>query len=111
VRASATGRFADPTDATDSLTRDPARYVNDAGEIDTDAIQADLDDLLERKPHWAVPAVPEPDPAAKAPKPKQQPKPDPGQGARPTSPATDFRTADKATVDAEFAKLGYRPRS
>jgi hypothetical protein len=107
VRALSTGRFEDPTDAAETLMRDPSQYVLDSGDIDTDAIQAALDGLLERKPHWAVsesaPVEPE-----KAPKPR--PKADPGQGARPNTPPTDFRTAPKEDFHAELAKYGFRPR-
>jgi hypothetical protein len=43
--------FADPTDALESL--DPKKYATDDGDVDTEAIKADLAELLERKPHWA----------------------------------------------------------
>lgn len=46
--------FADPSDALDSL--DPSDYVTDDGDVDTEAIKADLAELLERKPHWGKPA-------------------------------------------------------
>lgn len=39
------------------------------------------------------------------------PGPDPSQGRGGTSAAPDFRTADKATFDAELGKFGLRPRS
>jgi hypothetical protein len=41
------------------------------------------------------------------------PRPDPGQGARPAEPPTDFRTADRAALDAELAQIapGFRIRS
>lgn len=39
------------------------------------------------------------------------PAPDPSQGRGGTSQTADFRTADKATFDAELAKMGLRPRS
>ena len=45
--------FADPTDALESL--DPKKYATDDGDVDTEAIKADLAELLERKPHWAKP--------------------------------------------------------
>jgi len=112
VKAGAAGRFADPTDATDALMRDPAKYVDADGDIDTDAIEADLADLLERKPHWAVPA---PAPQGASPsgdgKKPVKPKPDPGQGSRGAPPPVDFRTASKDELAAELAKHGYRQRS
>lgn len=45
--------FADPEDAVGSL--DLTAFVNENGEIDTDAIKEALVDLLKRKPHWARP--------------------------------------------------------
>lgn len=102
VRAAA-AEFADPDDAAAFL--DLSSYTGDDGQVDTDAIQADLADLLERKPHLRrAPAEPPKKPA---------PRPDPGQGARPDKPATDFRTADRAELDAELAQIapGFRLRS
>lgn len=109
VKALATGKFADASDATDVLMRDPSRYVDADGDIDTDAIDADLADLLERKPHWARPepaAAPEAAPEAK----KAKPRPDPGQGSRGTPAQVDFRTASEDEVAAELAKYGVRKR-
>lgn len=101
VRAAA-AEFADPEDAAAFL--DLATYTSDDGEIDTEAISADLEALLERKPHLRR--------AAADPK-KPAPKPDPGQGARPAEPPTDFRTSDRASLDAKLAELapGFRLRS
>ncbi|MER5613296.1 hypothetical protein [Streptomyces sp. NPDC002215] len=53
VEALAAKDFADPEDAAGAL--DLAAYVDDDGAIDSDAIKADLADLLKRKPHWARP--------------------------------------------------------
>ena len=53
VEALAAKSFADPEDAAGAL--DLAAYVDDDGQIDTDGIKRDLDDLLKRKPHWARP--------------------------------------------------------
>ncbi|MCX5137586.1 hypothetical protein OOK06_36575 [Streptomyces sp. NBC_00340] len=94
--------FADPEDASAFL--DLATYTSDDGEIDTEAISADLEALLARKPHLRrAPAEPQ----------KKQPRPDPGQGARPTDPPSDFRTVDRADLDAELAKVapGFRLRA
>lgn len=100
VKAAA-GEFADPEDAAAFL--DLTTYTSDDGEIDTEAISADLNALLDRKPHLRRPAT--------EPSKKPAPKPDPGQGARPTAPPTDFRTADRAEVDTELARIGHRRRS
>jgi len=110
VKVHAVGQFADPTDAVDVLMRDASKYVDASGEIDSEAIQSDLAELLERKPHWGK--QPEPTPAAPQPDPERprQPRPDPSQGARPTVPPTDYRTASKAEVAGELAKYGFRPR-
>ena len=53
VEALAAKTFADPEDAAGAL--DLAAYVDEDGQIDTDGIKRDLDDLLKRKPHWARP--------------------------------------------------------
>ncbi|MFE7398843.1 hypothetical protein [Streptomyces sp. NPDC057557] len=102
VKAAAAG-FADPEDAAAFL--DLTAYTSDDGEIDTGAISADLEALLERKPHLRRPAA--------EPEKKKQPKPDPGQGARPTDPPTDFRTASREDLEAELAASvpGFRLRS
>ncbi|MCW2904918.1 MAG: hypothetical protein JWO67_7183 [Streptosporangiaceae bacterium] len=108
VRALAAEEFADPTDAAAFL--DLSKYAGDDGEIDGDAIASDLADLLEAKPHLRKPA-----PAAEAngdtkkPASKPKPKADPGQGAR-ADKVVDYRTADKAAVDAELSRMGVRPR-
>jgi multidrug efflux pump subunit AcrA (membrane-fusion protein) len=105
VKVLAVGQFADPSDAVDVLMRDPSKYVDADGEIDTDAIEADLADLLERKPHWG-----KPEPAAPTPEKKPQPKPDPGQGSRGASAKVDFRTASDEEYAAELARYGVRKR-
>jgi len=104
VKAAA-GEFADPADAVDVLMRDPSQYVDADGEVDTDAIESALSDLLGRKPHWA-----KPEPAAAVPEPKPKPKPDPGQGSRGAPAPVDYRTAPKDEVAAELARFGYRQR-
>jgi hypothetical protein len=53
VRSMAAELFADKTDAEAYLTL--ADYVTEDGEIDTDQIEADLAELLERKPHLGKP--------------------------------------------------------
>lgn len=108
VKALSVDQFADPSDAADVLMRDPAKYVDASGDIDEDAIRADLEDLLARKPHWRKPEPVVEQETKKTPA-KQKPKPDPGQGGR-GDKAVDYRTADKATVDAELSKFGIRPR-
>ena len=99
VRAAA-AEFADPEDAAAFL--DLSSYSNGDGEIDADAIQADLADLLERKPHLRRQAAVEPA--------KPKPKPDPGQGSRGPAEPTDFRNASKDAVAAELAKYSFRQR-
>jgi hypothetical protein len=113
VRALSVNLFADPSDAADVLMKDPSKYVDADGDIDTDAIEADLADLLERKPHWAKPESaartdPETEPAVKA---KAKPKPDPGQGSRGAPAPIDYRTASSDELAAELAKYRYRQRS
>ncbi|QCX81269.1 hypothetical protein C9F11_38430 [Streptomyces sp. YIM 121038] len=51
VQALAMTGFADPEDAVGAL--DLGSYIGSDGDIDEAAIKADLDALLERKPHWA----------------------------------------------------------
>lgn len=101
VKAAA-AEFADPEDAAAFL--DLTAYTSEDGEIDVEAISADLEALLERKPHLRRQT-------AEAPK-KQAPRPDPGQGPRPESPPADFRTASRDDLEAELAKSvpGFRLR-
>ncbi|MFF7023050.1 hypothetical protein ACFY97_18855 [Streptomyces klenkii] len=51
VQAKAAVTFADPEDAVGALDLDS--YIDADGDIDEAAIEADLQALLERKPHWA----------------------------------------------------------
>jgi hypothetical protein len=57
VQALAMAEFADPEDAVGALDLDS--YIDSDGDIDEAAIKADLDALLERKPHWAKAQPPE----------------------------------------------------
>lgn len=57
--------FTDPEDALSSL--DLGSYIDDSGDIDETAIEADLQALLERKPHWAKTAQPQEGPRRPAP--------------------------------------------
>ncbi|MEV4020175.1 hypothetical protein AB0J35_57835 [Nonomuraea angiospora] len=86
IRAAAAAAFADPSDAAAFL--DTTAYVGDDGDVDSSKIQADLADLLKRKPHLAK----EPD--------RKGPKPDPSQGAKPGG------IPDLATRIAEAEKAG-----
>ncbi|MGE7432766.1 hypothetical protein [Kitasatospora sp. NPDC001175] len=97
VKALAAEDFADPSDAAAFL--DLSAYASADGEINTDAIAADLTALLERKPHLGRQTAP------------TGPRPDLSQGARPPAPPTDFRTADRAALDAELSRHGVRLRS
>ncbi|MFF8589944.1 hypothetical protein ACF061_00650 [Streptomyces sp. NPDC015220] len=65
VQALAGLSFADPEDAVGALDLDS--YIDSDGDIDEAAIKADLDALLERKPHWAKPAPPQEGPRRPAP--------------------------------------------
>ncbi|MFF9309894.1 hypothetical protein ACF1BS_03195 [Streptomyces sp. NPDC014748] len=65
VQALAGLSFADPEDAVGALDLDS--YIDSDGDIDEAAIKADLDALLERKPHWAKPAPPPEGPRRPAP--------------------------------------------
>lgn len=98
VRALAAAEFADPEDAAAFL--DLSQYATD-GDIDTDALQSDLADLLERKPHLRKQT-------ATPPEQKKGPKPDPSQGPRKEPEPTDWRTADKADFKKHIAKYGAR---
>lgn len=51
VKTLALNAFADVDDPLGELDLDS--YIDSDGDVDTAAIQADLDALLERKPHWA----------------------------------------------------------
>lgn len=85
VRAMAADSFADKTDPEALLDVDA--YIGDDGEIDTDRIKADLEDLLDRKPHLAKP---KPDPQQ-----RRKPAPDRTQASganqpRAKNPADEF---------------------
>lgn len=99
VKAAA-AEFADPEDAAAFL--DLARYADDSGDIDTEAIASDLADLLERKPHLRKQA-----PAAEPPR---APKPDPSQGPRQEPPPKDYRNASREEIQKAAAQLGVRLR-
>ncbi|MFD8088617.1 hypothetical protein [Streptomyces malaysiensis] len=84
VHALAMTSFADPEDAVGALDLDS--YIDSDGDIDEAAIKADLDALLERKPHWAK-SLPQEGP--------RRPAPDRTQASganrpRPTDPADVF---------------------
>jgi DNA repair exonuclease SbcCD ATPase subunit len=85
VQALAGGSFADPEDAVGALDLDS--YIDSDGDIDEAAIKADLDALLERKPHWAKP---QPQEGARRPAPDRTQ----ASGAnkpRPLTPADEFQ--------------------
>ncbi|WP_174545616.1 hypothetical protein [Nocardiopsis dassonvillei] len=90
VRALAADGFADPADAAAFL--DLASYAGEDGDVDSDQIKADLDDLLKRKPHLAKQSEP------------RRPAPDRSQGS-------SGNTRSKTDPAAEFAGfLGQRLR-
>lgn len=85
VQALASASFADPEDAVGAL--DLTSYIEESGDIDEDAIRADLEALLERKPHWAKPK-----PSQEGPR---RPAPDRTQASganktKPPSPREEF---------------------
>lgn len=87
IQALAATEFADPDDAVKAL--DPEKYLGAGGEIDANAIKADLAALLEAKPHYKrTPDAP----------PNRVPAPNPAQG----SGATGATGADPAQ---EFAAI------
>jgi hypothetical protein len=67
IEALASQDFADPSDAAAALS-DPSKYLDAGGQINDEAIRADLNSVLERKPHWrrseqpAGPRLPQPSP-------------------------------------------------
>lgn len=84
VQALAGASFADPEDAVGALDLDA--YIDSDGDIDEAAIEADLQALLQRKPHWAKPQPPEG---------PRRPAPDRTQASganktRPLNPADEF---------------------
>jgi hypothetical protein len=87
VQALAMTGFADPEDAVGALDLDS--YIDSDGDIDEAAIEADLQALLERKPHWAK-AQPQEGP--------RRPAPDRTQA----SGANKTRTLDPADEFAGF---------
>lgn len=94
VQALAMTGFADPEDAVGALDLDS--YIDSDGDIDEAAIKADLDALLERKPHWAKPQ-PQEGP--------RRPAPDRTQA----SGANKTRTLDPAEEFAGFLKERLHP--
>lgn len=101
VKALAAAEFADPTDA--DLLGDLSRYVGADGEVNTEQIAADLEGLLERKPHLRKQA-----PAPEKPK---TPRPDPSQGARPETPPTDYSNAPREELVKKLSEYGVRLRA
>ena len=81
--------FADPADAFGEL--DLGSYIDSDGDIDEAAIEADLQALLERKPHWAK---------AQPPEGPRRPAPDRTQA----SGANKQRSPDPADEFAGFIK-------
>lgn len=104
IRAQA-GEFADLSDALLNIESagDLTRFVND-GDIDTAAIKAELDKLLEAKPHLKKVAATDDG--------QRRPKPDQSQGAgRGGGDEKNYENASKEDVNAGLASLGLRPRS
>ena len=76
VRAAAAGKFADVEDAVSGIADDVP--FTDEGDIDDKALVAKLDDLLERKPHWAT-AAPGTPPVPRGPQGGGNTDPDPSE--------------------------------
>jgi hypothetical protein len=85
VQALAGVSFADPEDAVGALDLDS--YIDSDGDIDEAAITADLDALLERKPHWA----------------KAQPQEGPRRPAPDRTQASGAKQTRTLTPEDEFA--------
>lgn len=99
VKGLAANTFADPEDA--HVFLDLSKYADGDGDIDTAAIQADLTDLLGRKPHLG-----------KSPE-SRVPAPNPAQGSSASGPTRDKSLAEQI-ADAEKAgdvKLAIRLKS
>lgn len=102
VKAAA-GAFADPDDAAAFL--DLTKYAGEDGEVDTDALTADLTALLERKPHLRrQDGAPEPEP-------KKVPKPDPSQGPRKEPAPVNYADVPRDELKKKLAEFGVRLRS
>jgi hypothetical protein len=84
VQALAGAAFADPEDAVGALDLDS--YIDSDGDIDEAAIEADLQALLERKPHWAKA---QPQEGARRPAPDRT-QASGANKARPLSPPDEF---------------------
>jgi hypothetical protein len=52
VKSAAAGKLIDPSDAPRYLDLDS--FINDDGDVDSDAIAKEIDQLVEKKPHLAV---------------------------------------------------------
>lgn len=83
IQTLASADFADPSDATAALA-DPGKYLDAGGQIDEDAIKADLAAVLDQKPHWRRNSD-NPGPRLPAPNPAQG-----SGGAAATNPADEF---------------------
>lgn len=87
VQGLAAATFADPEDAVSAL--DLGSYIDDDGEIDETAIEAELADLLARKPHWARPQQTQPQEGARRPAPDRT-QASGANKTRPANPADEF---------------------
>lgn len=113
VKAIATEEFADSSDAA-AFLGDLTKYADDDGDIDVDQITADIEDLLERKPHLRKRKADADNDGAREEskaKPKPKPKPDRSQGSRGGDVKTDYRKADPDDVEAELSAAGFRSRT
>ena len=86
IKALASQGFADPEDASAFL--DLSKYANGDGDVDSDAIKADLADLLQRKPHLG-----------KSPE-SRVPAPNPAQGSSGSGPSGASQITDPSQLDS-----------
>lgn len=92
IRAQASQGFADPSDAAAFL--DLSKYTASDGDIDAEAIKADLDDLLSKKPHLG-----------KAPE-RRIPAPNQAQGSS-ASGASGLAQLSKDDIDRMYRERRY----
>jgi hypothetical protein len=94
IEALAALDFADPSDASGALA-DPGKYLDAGGQIDENAIRADLADVLERKPHWRRP---------EGASPPRAPAPNPAQGSGGGRPAADPAGEFAAIIQSQLQR-------
>jgi hypothetical protein len=99
IEALASNLFADPTDATAALAAEPSKYLGVDGVMNDDAIRADLEAVLERKPHWRR----QDNPSNTSP-PSRLPAPNPAQGSGGGKPAQNPADEFAAILQAQISR-------